>query len=216
MSAKLIALRARAIRARPLAKYVPGFKVIARDPMGPASGMTVQYTYTLTARAGKDFAPGFRPVFTPQKMLRLGVFSGKYINDCTGEFPREWFEGALARDKLSPDQADPSVNLFGVRSRQGIGAWRRRGWIPAAAGDRDARGWFQWYCRYWLGRRMPDVDAVQIKRWAAFSRHAGQVEASYAKLRAARRPVPETRAQKLAHRPRQRQAMLQWSHNPFV
>jgi len=173
--------------------------------------MPTQYQYTLVARPGKDFDPNFTPAFTPGEMLRLGVFSGKYINDCTNEFPREWF--AAARGRLRPGAADPKVNLFGVKSRKSIQFWRAKGWIPVTAGDRDPRGWFQWYCRYWLGRRMPAVDDVQIKRWKAYVRHAGQIRASYLKPGAA---VPITRHDKLTHRAKQRQGLLQWAHDPWV
>jgi hypothetical protein len=173
-------------------------------------------------------------------MLRLGVFEGKYLNDCIHEFPREWYKSALKADKLRPDKADPSVNLFGIKSRQSLATWRRNGWIPVHSGsnlrhnavsarhnfvvvkshamvprdtvpDYDVRGWFQWYCRYWIGRRIPEIDKIQIARWKAFARHAGQIRASY---RRGSRPI--TRAQKMKHRPKQRQALLQWAYNPFM
>ena len=199
--------------ARRLSAYKPGLKIEARDSMARAVGMPEQYTYTLTARAGREFAPDFKPWCSPGEMLRLGVFSGKYLNDCTREFPREWFVGA--RDKLRPGVAgDKNVNLFGVKSRKSIQYWREKGWIPVAPGDRDARGWFQWYCRYWLGRRMPAVDAAQIKRWKAFVRHAGQIRASYARLPPGK--VPKSRKEKREHRAKQRQGLLQWAHDPWV
>ena len=143
----------------------------------------------------------------------MGVFEGKYLNDCLLEFPREWFAAALRAGKLSPGRADPSLNAFGVKSRLSLGEWRRKGWVPAAEGDRDVRGWFQWYCRYWIGRRDPAVDAVQIARWKAFVRHQAQIVASYRRLGQHR---PRTAAQKRRHRPRQRQALLQWGYNPYV
>ena len=215
-SPKLDQLRARVPKARPLANYVPGLKVMAIDPMGPPVGMPKQYTYTLTARVGKDFDPDFRPAYNPGQMLQLGVFSGKYLNDCTGEFPREWFEKALKCDKLKPDEADPGANMFGIKSRKSVQYWRKKGWIPITEGDCDPRGWFQWYCRYWLGRRMPEVDAVQIRRWKAFRRHAGQITADYARLSKKGKPVPSSLEEKMSHRPRQRQALLQWSYDPRV
>ena len=127
-------------------------------------------------------------------MLEQGVFEGKYCNDCTGEFPKSWFQKA----KIS-ESADPSLNCFGIKSRQSLQVWQDNGWII----DPDPRGWFQWYCRYYLGRRIPDVDAAQIKRWKAFARHAGQIRANCA-------------PGDLKCRPRQRQALLQWSYNPFI
>lgn len=152
------------------------------------------YQYRLTAPMGKDFAAAFTPAFTPKEMLAHGVFEGKYLNDCTGEFPADWFETA----KLSAI-ADPSLNCFGVKSRQPLSVWLEKGWILAP----DPRGWFQWYCRYYLGRRIAQVDAVQMKRWRAFTRHASQVRMHCEPL-------------DFHCRPRQRQALLQWSHNPFI
>jgi hypothetical protein len=99
-------------------------------------------------------------------MLALGVFEGKYCNGCRGELPESWFKGA----KIAA-VADPALNCFGIKSRQPLSVWRDKGWIIGP----DPRGWFQWYCRYWLGRRLPEIDARQIKRWRAFARHAAQV-----------------------------------------
>lgn len=187
--------------ARPLSWYRPGRRVAVADRMQR------RYAYRLTARPGRDFAPGFRPQLSPGRMLRMGVFEGKYLNDCVLELPREWFAAALRAGALSPGAPDPRRNAFGVKSRLSLGEWRRRGWVPAAPGDRDVRGWFQWYCRYWLGRRQPGVDEVQVARWRAFVRHRAQVAASGRRAR--------TRAQKRAHRPRQRQALLQWAYDPY-
>ena len=130
-------------------------------------------------------------------MLVMGVFEGKYLNDCEGEFPSEWYAAARKRGKLSPKVADPSKNYFGVKSRQSTKVWLEKGWIPVHKKDRDARGWFQWYCRYWLGRRIPEVDSIQIARWSAFARHFAQVKKN-------------ARGQ-INKRPKQRQALLQWS-----
>lgn len=156
--------------------------------------MQTGYRYVLAAAPGGDYAAGFNPRFTPREMLELGVFEGKYCNDCVGELPAEWF--AKARIGEMPD---PARNRFAVKSRLPLSEWRRRGWIL----DPDPRGWFQWYCRYYLGRRIPEIDEVQVKRWRAFARHAGQIRANCA-------------PGDLACRPRQRQALLQWSHDPFI
>jgi hypothetical protein len=124
------------------------------------------YRYALTAPAGGGFDPAFRPELTPAEMLRLGVFGGKYT-DCRDEFPARWFAGA----KLAPGARNPALNFFGVDASQKLSVWRAKGWIHPD----DPRGWFQWYCRYYMGRRMAD-DARQIGRWRAIRRHAGQVE----------------------------------------
>jgi len=218
-SPRLSQLRELVKSAPPLSMFTPGMRITVRDRMAGVAGLPKQYTYTLQEPVGKNFHPGFRPHYSPGEMLRMGVFSGRYLNDSTGEFPREWFEGALARGKLRPDCADPGVNLFKVKSRKPVKYWRDKGWIPlkdAPDGkDRDARGWFQWFCRYWIGRRVPEVDDIQIARWKSFgARHKGQVAASYARLRPA--DVPHGAREKMAHRARQRQGLLQWSHNCYI
>lgn len=152
------------------------------------------YTYECIAPQGECFDPGFQPFYTPQQMLTMGVFEGKYCNDCRGELPPEWFEGA----RIAP-VADPRLNCFGVKSRQPLSVWREKGWIIQP----DPRGWFQWYCRYYLGRRLPEVDRIQIRRWRAFARHAAQVRAN-------------CEPGNVFCRPRQRQALLQWSYDPFL
>lgn len=152
------------------------------------------YSYVLTAPEGADFDPSFAPFYTPAEMLRMGVFEGKYCNDCRDELPDAWFEKA----KLS-DKPDPSLNYFNIKSRQPLSTWREKGWIIGP----DPRGWFQWYCRYYMGRRLPEVDAKQIGRWRAFSRHAGQIRAN-------------CDPGDVFCRPRQRQALLQWSYDPLI
>lgn len=149
--------------------------------------------YILVEPVGKNFHPDFKPHFTPIEMLQMGVFEGKYLNDCVGEYPREFYEAA----KVSLHRSDESVNYFGEKSRQPTSIWNENGWIN----EQDPRGWFEWYCRYYLGRRTDD-DLRQIKRWKAFARHAGQIKAN----------CPGD----LSKRRKQRQALLQWSYNPFI
>ncbi|MFZ3360607.1 MAG: hypothetical protein WA177_17790, partial [Xanthobacteraceae bacterium] len=117
------------------------------------------YRYALTASTGRSFDPEFRPELTPAQMLRLGVFAGKYMTDCRKEFPRSWFVHA----KLAGKKRDCALNYFGVDASQPLSVWRRNGWIYRD----DPRGWFQWYCRYYMGRRIAAEDARQIKRWKA-------------------------------------------------
>lgn len=156
--------------------------------------MQTGYSYTLEAPTGAGFSQGFTPFLTPKKMLEMGVFEGKYCNDCIGEFPVDWFDDAKVSD--TPDVA---MNYFGIKSRQPLSVWRGKGWIYGP----DPRGWFQWYCRYYLGRRLPEIDAIQIKRWRAFSRHAGQIRANC---------YPGD----IMCRKRQRQALLQWAYDPMI
>lgn len=156
--------------------------------------MQTGYSYTRLASMGQQFGDGFTPHFTPKEMLHLGVFEGKYLNDCTDEFPREWYEGA----QLS-ETANIACNYFKIKSRQPLSVWQQKGWIYGP----DPRGWFQWYCRYYSGRRIEGLDGKQIKRWRGFARHAGQIKANC---------MPGD----ITCRPRQRQGLLQWSHDPFI
>ncbi len=113
------------------------------------------YRYVLSAPPGRGFDAEFKPQLTPAQMLRLGVFGGKYMTDCRREFPKSWF----ARAKLSPHGYDIDCNFFGIDASQPLSEWKRKGWIHRD----DPRGWFQWYCRYYMGRRMPDEDRRQIQ-----------------------------------------------------
>lgn len=169
-------------------QYVPGDKVTVSD------SLQTSYAYWVEAPYGADFDDGFDPYYTPKQMLEMGVFEGKYCNDCRGEFPEDWFVNA----RIS-EQADPALNYFGVKSRQPLSEWHRKGWIIGP----DPRGWFQWYCRYFLGRRLPEIDQKQIKRWRAFRRHEAQVRAN-------------CDSGDWTCRPRQRQALLQWSYNALI
>jgi hypothetical protein len=112
--------------------------------------MQRNYVYFLTEPMGKNFAPEFRPELTPKQMLALGVFGGKYMTDCAREFPAEWFR----RAKLNHVRHDPALNLFGVNASLPLADWKKKGWIY----HEDPRGWFQWYCRYYMGRRCPDDE----------------------------------------------------------
>jgi len=160
-------------------------KVVVRDKMQNG------YTYERTEPVGRNFDEGFEPQLTPAQMLSLGVFGGKYMTDCRAEFPPSWF----AKAKLSPKRKDPSLNYFGVDASQSLKEWRRKGWIRRE----DPRGWFQWYCRYYMGRRSMD-DERQIRRWRQMARHVAQVK---------RACEPHD----LECRPRQRQALLHWAYD---
>ena len=208
------AIVAAASKGPPLASFNRGVKVRGGGKMS----LLRQYEYVLEENPGEGFAEGFKPALTPAEILFMGAFEGKYLNDCTDEFPREWFLYAAAAGKLSP-VVDVSVNYFKVGSRQPLSVWIEKGWSPKrgrhvakkegrailadSTQNPDERGWFQWYCRYWLGRRMPELDAVQIGRWRSFARHAGAVRKGCT-------------AKDLSCRPRERQALLQWAYDPFI
>src|SRR5262245_30487175 len=130
--------------------------------------MQTGYSYYLSAPIGQHFASDFRPDLSPADMLRLGVFCGKYMTDCVSEFPPDWFVDA----KLARGHGDCSLNYFGVDASQPLSVWRQKGWIH----PEDPRGWFQWYWRYYLGRRLPEEDARQIGRWRRMRRHISQIK----------------------------------------
>ncbi len=164
-----------------------GKKIVVHDKMQQG------YFYYLDAPVGKGFDALFEPELSPKQMLAMGIFGGKYMTDCAKEFPKDWFDNA----KLNPEFHDPKLNYFGINASQPLSVWRAKGWIHPA----DPRGWFQWYCRYYMGRRMPEDDARQIKRWLAIRRHIAQIKKNCA-------------PRDLSCRRRQRQAILHWAYDP--
>lgn len=153
--------------------------------------MQKNYRYILTDPTGRNFHPAFKPELTPKQMLALGVFGGKYMTDCRQEFPHDWFRQA----KLCHEFHDPGLNCFGLNASKSLEYWREKGWIY----HEDPRGWFQWYCRYYMGRRCPD-DERQIKRWKAMRRHIAQIKNTCVRG-------------DLNCRRRQRQALLHWAYD---
>lgn len=156
--------------------------------------MQIDYTYACTKPVGRHFDPRFKPELTPREMLQLGVFGGRYMRDCTDEFPRSWF----TRAKLHPEGApghSKELNFFGVDASQPLSVWQEKGWIHA----QDPRGWFQWYCRCYQGRRSED-DSRQIQRSLGIRRHATQVR-------------NHCRKGDLHCRRKQRQALLHWAYD---
>lgn len=174
------------------------------------------YSYTLEESPGKNL--GFVPYTNPGEILACGAFGGRYMNDCLLEFPCEWFLRAALLGKLSPGGSVPlEVNYFKTDSGLSLSQWRENGWVPSSVSahdpsevekfkdilanplkNPDERGWFQWYCRYWMGRRIPELDAVQIYRFHGFKRHYGGVKKNCSKG-------------DLECRVRQRQALLHWA-----
>lgn len=182
-------------RPRRIHEYRPGLRLRVHDRMQNG------YEYRLSQPYG-DLSdhPEFTPRWTPPEMLAMGVFEGKYLTDCRSEFPKEWYTEATRRGTLSTDgRPHPELNYFGIQSRLSLKDWKQKGWILAP----DVRGWFQWYCRFFLGRRLPIIDEIQIRRWRSFRRHEGAVRKA-------------CRTGDLSCRRRQRQALLQWAYDPFV
>jgi len=141
-----------------------------------------------------DFYKIFKPQLTPKKMLELGVFGGSYFGKKIEEFPKSWFKNA----KIS-NNFDVNLNRFKVKSGLSREHWLKKGWIF----KEDPLGWFQWYCRFSMGRRIPNIDEIQIKRWKNFRRHLVAIQKNCEK-------------NDLFCRKKQRQAILQWAYNPFV
>ncbi len=157
--------------------------------------MQKQYSYELVEPAGKHFDPEFQPDLSPKEMLELGVFGGVYMRDCTNEFPKSWFTKA----RFAPPKERrhiATLNYFGVNASLPLSYWKAKGWIYKD----DPRGWFQWYCRYYMGRRIPKEDARQIKRWKAMRRHVGQI-------------THKCRVGDMSCNTKQRQALLHWAYD---
>jgi hypothetical protein len=150
------------------------------------------YIYYLVEPIGKNFHKDFKPDLTPKEMLSLGVFGGKYMTDCTKEYPKSWWLKAKLNSKIH----DPKLNYFGVNASQSLSIWRKNGWIYKD----DPRGWFEWYCRYYMGRRIEKEDERQIKRWKAMVRHISQISKN-------------CRAGDFSCRKVQRQALLHWAYD---
>lgn len=149
------------------------------------------YSYGLSEETGQNFDSEFRPDLTPKQMLQAGIFGGNYFYSVPKEFPKEWFEGVELGEEY-----DTSRNFFKVRASQPLKVWQAKGWIYFE----DPKGWFLWYCRYFMGRRIPEEDARQIKRWKAMRRHIAQLQNS-------------CQPGDVSCRPGQRQALLHWAYD---
>ena len=139
-----------------------------------------------------DIHDEFKPELSPKDMLELGVFGGAYFEDIPGEFPIDWFKSARLSKNGKPD---PMLNYYEIEASQPLQVWQQKGWIH----PQDPMGWFQWYCRYYLGRRHED-DERQIKRWRAMRRHVAQI-------------AHNCRLNDNSCRRRQRQALLHWAYD---
>ena len=118
----------------------------------------------------------FRPNLTPAEVLNLGSFGGTYFrkiyssiteknytaSEAIAEYPSSWFENMSEKDiktKVTSSTYNKSINTYDIKCGQSLDAWESSGWITEA----DPYGWFQWYCRFYLGRRCSD-DERQIAR----------------------------------------------------
>ena len=101
-------------------------------------------------------------------MLEYGVFGGSYLGNSVSDYPKSWFTKA----KLSKE-FNVKLNYFQIKSGLSLKEWKKR----VGLWKEDPRGWFQWYCRFANGRRIPEVDKIQISRWKAFGpRHIGGIK----------------------------------------
>lgn len=154
-----------------------------------------KYRYILTEPEGKNFDKEFKPDLTPREMLKLGVFGGAYFVGVKGlipkEFPKLWFKGVNISNN---QEKNALLNYFKIEASQPLSVWQKKGWIYKD----DPHGWFEWYCRYYMGRRIPEEDHRQIKRWKAIKRHVTQI-------------TKNCRPRDLNCRRRQRQAVLHWA-----
>lgn len=151
------------------------------------------YVYDCVEQPGQNFDAEFNPDLSPAKMLELGVFGGIYLRDCRDEFPQEWFINASF---AAGNQRDSTINYFRMDASMPLSHWKARGWLS----PEDPRGWFQWYCRYYLGRRLAQEDKRQIRRWKAIARHRGAI-------------VKNCEPGDCSCRRRQRQALLHWAYD---
>jgi hypothetical protein len=195
-------------KGNPLSSYKKGTRITVYNKMEQG------YSYILSENPGENL--GFDLQLTPKQMFELGCMSGCYATDLILEFPKEWFMTAIKKGKFSPGKPDPSINYFKVDSRLSLQEWEEYGWVPNDKGyvskkypilsdkrkNPDIRGIFEWMLRFYLGRRLPELDAVQIKRYQAMKRHAAQIEKNC--------------KGDLSCRPRQRQTLLNWGWNPFI
>ncbi|NTS41625.1 hypothetical protein HRG84_11975 [Flavisolibacter sp. BT320] len=173
---------------------MPSSTIVTKRTVTVHDKMQRSYTYLLTEPVGKNFHPDFTPQLTPADMLELGVFGGRYLTDCKAEFPAAWFAKAKLYHGPSP-RGDAQLNYFKVDASQPLSVWKKKGWIN----PQDPRGWFQWYCRYFMGRRSED-DLRQIGRWKAMVRHIAQIKKG-------------CRPGDTSCRRKQRQALLHWAYD---
>lgn len=129
--------------------------------------------------------PDFRPNLTPKEIIQAGSFggtyfrpilsgiTGKYYKDEWKEFPLDWFKGLDKEKYLTSIVVQKEVNKYNVKTGGNLDMWESSGWITKI----DPYGWFQWYCRFYLGRRTSD-DKRQISRWLKTSGKNGRFRIS--------------------------------------
>lgn len=159
--------------------------------------------------------PSFSPCLTPEQCIRAGIFGGVYFNPVGGkpgvlgryvdidhtEFPGNWFSGLDGKRFYLARRYDMTVNKYGVVAGSDQAQWETHGWIH----PQDPRGWFQWYCRFFLGRRTAD-DSRQIKRWQGVCGERGRWRTALRK-----RVGCPANLNDFSISPRIRQTLLHWA-----
>jgi len=126
----------------------------------------------------KDNENKFAPNLTPKQVFKAGAFGGTYFrpihssvtgkkytaNQVTKEYPKSWFKNLDKEKMITSGVYDKKINKYGVKCGSSLEAWEKSDWIV----KQDPYGWFQWYCRYYIGRRGAD-DERQIKRWLSIT-----------------------------------------------
>ena len=127
--------------------------------------------------------PEFKPNLSPHQILKMGAFGGTYFRpiyssvtkkhykseDVIEEYPKSWFKGIDIKKMVISPKYDKKVNKYGVKCGSELEDWEKSGWMH----KQDPYGWFQWYCRFYMGRRTDD-DERQIKRWLALAGPKGR------------------------------------------
>ena len=158
----------------------------------------------------KDY-PEFTPNLTPKQIFSLGSFIdwGGYWRDIYSgvlekRLSNQHKEFKFLKDVpehllVNPEKDYKKYNRYSVKAGSSLKDWESKDWLH----EQDPYGWVQWYCRFYNGRRMPHIDEIQIKRWKNFRRHVMAIKKN-------------CEEGDLSCRRRQRQAILQWSYNPFI
>ena len=120
--------------------------------------------------AGSSERVDFAPDYTPQEMIRAGVFGDAYFGDELGQarlklLPSDWTFTKSGRfyTNIRGSQCR-LINQYGRPASEPREFWLEKRLIAHF----DPLGWFEWYCHYWLGRRVDLYDDWQIGRWRRF------------------------------------------------
>ena len=154
-----------------------------------------------------DDYPDFKPNYSPKEMISMGVFGGNYFNrkEYREMIHPEAFE--CDESKYNLEEQDKKVNFFKSLAGNNRQWWEDRNLINHMY---NTEGWFQWYCRFYYGRRCED-DARELKRWANFKlRHLNMY---YDCLERSKHNTQKGLMDDSVY-PRYKQSLFQWAINP--